>query len=340
MSLISQTLNLENSCDQIVKSVRNSCLNFSIQETPYSLYLTIRKSFTKAPQDSSNDLKNESENIINQEIETLKARLSEAEKRNQRLQSEHEEVVNDSEVCYKKIESLETRVLNDKEEIVKLESDLEDVEKNWKDLMKQVKEKDKEIHDLKKENKIISDSLAELKTNFSNLTATVNREKKKEEKRQKKVESKEFLDSLKNESKEPQFPCDLCDMKCESKLKLRTHVRFFHMKNSSSQTDEIQEIKDIETHEKELEINKNLRIKEEVSKPYEKYSCFYCQKEIASELQFIEHRVTCQGATENPSLFSFPIRPIPLLFKCIVCGFVSDCKRDLLNHKKRMHEPQ
>ena len=190
MSLISQTLNLENSCDQIVKSVRNSCLNFSIQETPYSLYLTIRKSFTKAPQDSSNDLKNESENIINQEIETLKARLSEAEKRNQRLQSEHEEVVNDSEVCYKKIESLETRVLNDKEEIVKLESDLEDVEKNWKDLMKQVKEKDKEIHDLKKENKIISDSLAELQTNFSNLTATVNREKKKEEKRQKKVESK------------------------------------------------------------------------------------------------------------------------------------------------------
>ena len=58
-------------------------------------------------------------------------------------------------------------------------------------------------------------------------------------------------------------------MKCESQLQLLTHITFFHMKNSS-QTHEIQEIK--ENHEKELEINKNMRIKEEVSKPYEKYS--------------------------------------------------------------------
>ena len=77
------------------------------------------------------------------------------------------------------------------------------------------------------------------------------------------------------------------------------------MKNSS-QTHEIQEIK--ENHEKELEINKNMRIKEEVSKPYEKYSWFYCKKEISSELQLLEHRVICHGATENPSLFSFPIK--------------------------------
>ena len=93
--------------------------------------------------------------------------------------------------------------MNDKEEIIKLEGDLEDVEKNWKVLMKQVKSK--EIHDLKKEKRIISDSLAEVKTNFSNLTATVNREKKKGEKKQKKMENREFVDSLINESKEFSF---------------------------------------------------------------------------------------------------------------------------------------
>ena len=68
-----------------------------------------------------------------------------------------------------------------------------------------MEEKDKEIQDLKKENKVISDSVGEVKTNFSNLTATVNREKKKGEKKQKKMENREFVDSLINESKEFSF---------------------------------------------------------------------------------------------------------------------------------------
>ena len=34
-------------CESIIDSVRSSHLNFSIQETPFSLYLTIRKSYSK-----------------------------------------------------------------------------------------------------------------------------------------------------------------------------------------------------------------------------------------------------------------------------------------------------
>jgi hypothetical protein len=44
------TLNIKNSCDHIVNSVRDSLLNYSIQETPFFIYLTIRKSFSKAKQ--------------------------------------------------------------------------------------------------------------------------------------------------------------------------------------------------------------------------------------------------------------------------------------------------
>ena len=36
------------SCDLVIRSVRAPSLNFSIQETPFSLYLTIRKSFSKS----------------------------------------------------------------------------------------------------------------------------------------------------------------------------------------------------------------------------------------------------------------------------------------------------
>ena len=65
------------------------------------------------------------ESETNQEIETLKPRLSETEKCNQRLQRQYEEVVNDSEVCCKKIKSLETKVWNVKEEkIVTAQLDL------------------------------------------------------------------------------------------------------------------------------------------------------------------------------------------------------------------------
>ena len=36
-------------CDLILNHVRSSCLNFAIQETPFSVYLTLRKSFSKSP---------------------------------------------------------------------------------------------------------------------------------------------------------------------------------------------------------------------------------------------------------------------------------------------------
>ena len=41
----------------------------------------------------------------------------------------------------------------------------------------------------------------------------------------------------------------------------------------------------------------------EVKKELEKYPCFYCDKDITSELQALEHRVTCHGATDTQACF-------------------------------------
>ena len=38
---------VQSSCDFLLQAVRNSGLNFSCQETPFSIFLTVRKSFVK-----------------------------------------------------------------------------------------------------------------------------------------------------------------------------------------------------------------------------------------------------------------------------------------------------
>ena len=129
------SLNIENSYDLIVNSVRNSHLNFSMQVTSFSLYLTIRKSFAKfskeavqipTPDKSVNDL---SEALLNDEIKTLKLKLSDAEDFSQRFKCERVESVNDNEECHKKIGNLKSKILKYKTEQSKRESDLET---NWK----------------------------------------------------------------------------------------------------------------------------------------------------------------------------------------------------------------
>ena len=120
--------NLEKSCDMILNGVRNSCLNFSIQETLYSLYLTVRKSLAKnkSAQDAESkehtvNAKNLSETQLKEEIKTLKKKLNEAEESNLRFQHECEEAVNESEECYKKMKMLETKVVNFKDDKMTLQ---------------------------------------------------------------------------------------------------------------------------------------------------------------------------------------------------------------------------
>ena len=79
----------------------------------------------------------------------------------------------------------------------------------------------------------------------------------------------------------------------------------------------------MQTQEKQMEDNKlqmsgkvltsdkAVQSKEEIfrSEKYGNYPCFYCDKKIESEGHLPEHRVRCHGVSQNPSLFSLPIRP-------------------------------
>ena len=47
MHVVNHKQLIRNSCEQVLDSVRSSNLNFSTNETPFSIYLTVRKSFVK-----------------------------------------------------------------------------------------------------------------------------------------------------------------------------------------------------------------------------------------------------------------------------------------------------
>ena len=218
--------NVEKSCEIIVKTVRNSQLNYAVQETPYSLYLTIRKSFAKNSSSSNSnpsfsDILDSEKSVVEEkivlekEVEKLKKMLKVSEGTNQILQENYEETLSDSEKCHEQIKNLQNSLLTNEQKVVvkgepflkgdrvELEKEFDIAEKNLRDLKKLVKIKDKEIHDLKRDNVNVSENLEEIKNKFATLTAKVNREKKTEEKKQKKRERKDFFDNLKTTANAP-----------------------------------------------------------------------------------------------------------------------------------------
>ena len=200
---------LKKSCDLVIDSVRKSCLNFSLQETPFSIYLSIRKSFARnkpieevgEKEPIATEFNKENDSALIEEIKMLKMKLGEAEDENMKLKHSFEEKCDSSEKKSKQIEILEVEVLHHEEDKMKLESELEIVEKNFRLLKKQVKEKDKIMHDLKKESETLARDLLQVETSFKTFKATVNQEKKREERKIKKRDSKDFLNNMKVESR-------------------------------------------------------------------------------------------------------------------------------------------
>ena len=116
--------------------------------------------------------------------------------------------------------------------------------------------------------------------------------------------------------KPEEFPCSKCAVKVDSLVKLKIHEISVHATNVSTQTI-VKDLEDklVQTFNFEFSLDKCIQTIDESKATNE---CFYCEQDIVGEQHLLEHRVTCHGATESPSLFSFPIRPKALLYKCIM----------------------
>ena len=208
----------EIACENVLNSLKVSRLTFSIQETPYSCYLTIRKKFAMNPSPEVSSLSPLLENlkspvtcekfeILLKENSSLKLQLDEALKESKQL--------SDTLECQKKIKeenvSVENAVASEtkqvREENKRLENDLESAEKECKKLNKIIKQTEKKVYDLEKENNKVKEDLKFEKDELSNFKTQVNKERKDMERRNKKIEKKEVLNNIKKELEQNQFEC-------------------------------------------------------------------------------------------------------------------------------------
>ena len=329
---------VQTSCDLVINSVRASLLNFSIHETPYSLYLTIRKSLSKSPnQIFAQPQQHVEPDVQVRDLESLQSRLKLVENANLSLKENYEEAVNECEACHKQIKDLESKV-KDLEQVVasteervgadlrkkdknvelllhdkqNLERELETAEKNWKTSNKNVKIKDKEIYDLKKEKDKVTENLAQVKLEYTNLKAKVNKEEKVQLKTIKKTERKEFIENLKSNSQPVKYDCNKCDVLMESLINLKNHERTFHMKSISSQTEEkVLEDKSMQLDVSEFSSDKSTQTRNEnesevINEVFKKYPCFYCGINIAGAFHLNEHRSKCRGTLNMFTLVGLP----------------------------------
>ena len=104
MSPLSPPNNVQAYSNKIVNSVHDSCHKFSITETPYSLYITVRKSFKKdaIPYPQVQNLQYHDEQAANRnllhELETLRVHYQESSSDCQELKCEVDKLETDIEV--------------------------------------------------------------------------------------------------------------------------------------------------------------------------------------------------------------------------------------------------
>ena len=84
----------ENACNLITASIKKSCLNYQIQETTYSIYVTIRKTFLKSKPSSPSD---------ESPVTPVKSEKEDLQKNCDSLKAKCEEVVNENGMRYNRM---------------------------------------------------------------------------------------------------------------------------------------------------------------------------------------------------------------------------------------------
>ena len=103
------------SCQEVINCVSDSNLNFSMNITPYSIYITLRKSFSKTKVhhkcDGVADLPLVGrQDELQEQVEHLRQRLSQAEADNHSLETKYRESVEDCEGVYKVNKVLKAKI--------------------------------------------------------------------------------------------------------------------------------------------------------------------------------------------------------------------------------------
>jgi hypothetical protein len=272
----------EQACEDVLRNLKVSRLTFSVKETPYSAYITIRKKFTQQGrnlEDGKSFSTFQNFEKLTMENTMLKLKLVDTE-------SERDLLLNENKNLHEAMESLEQKYVDKdvideernkfKDENGALKSDVESVHKEIRCIKKVVQQKDKEVYDLQKENSRLKEEIQLVKSDYSNLKSQVNREAKQAEKKKKKSEKKEFLNVLKSEFKQDDLPCKYCDKIVSSEDEFQRHLLLHHTSCSATQTNnEVLIDKKIQVTTSDFTSEKNTETVD-VTIKFVNYPCNYC----------------------------------------------------------------
>ena len=151
------------SCNDVRQSLVDSGLHYFINESPHSIWITIRKKFLNIP--PGNFPQSRSLDVVQVKKEDVEAELKGLEEKHKLLEaayeklrfeyeseiSDHQETKVENAKLYEQVDRKEKADQILKQEIKTSEASLEAMENQYKKLNKIVKEKEKEIYNLKTE---------------------------------------------------------------------------------------------------------------------------------------------------------------------------------------------
>ena len=187
----------QESCENVLLALKSSNLNFLIQESPYSVYITVRKRFLKnspQPKKVLNSASHDATNCaLELEISELKKELEAKNTRCTDIEIENELLKVEVKKLNKMVTNV-TQVKNEKENELKVinnlhknvSNELQKVKTELKVLSKNIKSKEKEIYSLDNKNENLQDTIARIKTD----NAALKKDKKFSEKKRNIVKNK------------------------------------------------------------------------------------------------------------------------------------------------------
>ena len=181
------------SCEIILKHLKSSNLNFVLQETPYSAYITIRKSFVKTRDSVIPESTAESGEVLYDKIKVLQAE-------NVSLKTDLHKLKSLAKKSDDEILDLEVQLKNSQDKALENGDDAKKVNKQKAQLENVVSEKEKEIVKLKNIAKTLQTDNSVVRNNLQNVTKTLKLTEKEKFRAQMKCENlEETVKKLKEE---------------------------------------------------------------------------------------------------------------------------------------------
>ena len=291
-------------CGQIIFNLKSSKLNYLVKETPYSLYITVRKTFVNNVKEAtlnsviiSKDV-SENEILLRKENGELKDKLNDLKTSNALIQVENEELEDKTESLVRDIICLEdnleeayletrnskgvvNKITVDNKKLIETLSDQKDLEENILILEHVVESKDQKIYNLEQEIKSMEET--------EEVEVLTEKDPNKEQSNKTPSNFSIFDEDLPSTSN-----CGTCDFTSNDQTNIEEH-----REQHSIESDVFEFICsrcDYETNCKE-DLSKHYEVKHSL------FTCRVCHMTIRAESNLQTH--LCRVLVKNPTHQSF-----------------------------------